>query len=271
MCRHPIPASPPSATPVPRVHSCPSSRWSPLRCGHRRATERLGLYQTQPLNLPLGAPRRAIISWLGSRTWVWCLPARSRLCERTNEVFVLPLLVVGRDHPSLRPMRSLAPERRPFDDRADDRTVGSIVKGHVPKREGPTTDVGTPPLASPPFRRRASLRRGVSGRYEPRVRCRLRASATVIRASHLCGDLPGRMRRGGASCSYHGARGLRVRQAIRSLVRRPCRHRRHSRGSTPERRQSCHGRTACPRSSERRPRKGGFERRPMAPRRGISP
>ena len=39
-------------------------------------------------------------------------------------------------------MRSLAPERRPFDDRADDHTVGSIVKGNVPKREGPTTDVG---------------------------------------------------------------------------------------------------------------------------------
>ena len=32
------------------------SRWSPLRCGHRRATERLGLYQTQPLNLPLRCP-----------------------------------------------------------------------------------------------------------------------------------------------------------------------------------------------------------------------
>jgi hypothetical protein len=103
------------------------------------------------------------------------------------------------------------PVGRPFDDRADDHTVGSIVKGHVPEREGPTTDVETPPLASQPFRRKDSLRGGVSGRYEPRVRCRLRASATVIRASHLCGDLPGRVRRGGgASCPYNGARGLRV-------------------------------------------------------------
>ena len=64
-----------------------------LGCGHRRATERSGLYQTQPLNLPLGAPRRAINLHgfgLGSRTWVWCLPARSRLRKRTNEVFGLP-------------------------------------------------------------------------------------------------------------------------------------------------------------------------------------
>ena len=52
-----------------------------LGCGHRRAAERSGLYQTQPLNLLLGAPRRAINLYgfgLGSRTWVWCLPARSR-------------------------------------------------------------------------------------------------------------------------------------------------------------------------------------------------
>ena len=138
-----------------------------LWCGHRRATERSGLYQTQPLNHPLGAPRRAINLhgfWLGLRTWVWCLPARSRLYERTNEVFGLPTTrgqsrspepsaytVVGFGETTLR-----RPSRRPY---------GRLYRqGPCSKREGPTTDVEAPPLASQPLRRRTSLRKGVSGR-----------------------------------------------------------------------------------------------------------
>ena len=60
--------SPFGVLPFPAYHSFPSTaglRTTRLRaplvslgCGHRRATERSGLYQTRPLNLPLGAPRR---------------------------------------------------------------------------------------------------------------------------------------------------------------------------------------------------------------------
>ena len=80
-CRYPIPASPLRPLPFPRFTCVRATPVVSLGCGHRRATERSGLYQTQPLNLPLGAPRRAVNLYgfgLGSRTWVWCLPARSR-------------------------------------------------------------------------------------------------------------------------------------------------------------------------------------------------
>jgi hypothetical protein len=68
--------------------------------------------------------------------------ARSRLRGRTNEVFVLPLLVVGRVLRAFGLYGRWLPVGRPFDDRADDHTVGSIVKDHVPEREGPTTMLG---------------------------------------------------------------------------------------------------------------------------------
>ena len=196
-CRHPIPASPlfgHSRSPRSLVPEFPLVS-SPVRPPLRN--REVGTLSDSALEPSSRCPAPTMNQQFLDRFEDLGLvsPRALSLCERTNLVFVLPLLVAGRGHPKLRPMRSLVSERRPFDDRADDRTVGSIVKGHVPKREGSTTDVETPPLASQPFRRKASLRIGVSGRYEPRVRCRLRASATVIRASHLRGDLPGRMRR----------------------------------------------------------------------------
>ena len=60
------PRIPLSGTPVPafRPYSGPLVRGTPvvvsLGCGHRRAKERLGLYQTQPLNLALDAPHRSL-------------------------------------------------------------------------------------------------------------------------------------------------------------------------------------------------------------------
>ena len=56
-CRHPIPASPLSARlPFPRFTRVRATPVVSLGCGRRRATERSGLYQTHPMNLPSGRP-----------------------------------------------------------------------------------------------------------------------------------------------------------------------------------------------------------------------
>ena len=93
-------------------------------CGHHRAAERPGLYQTQPLNLPLGAPRRAVdLCGFGSVRGLWFGVSPRALVsvrERTRPS-TFPLIVVGRSNPSRRPTcgRWLR-ERRPFSDRAVD-------------------------------------------------------------------------------------------------------------------------------------------------------
>ena len=108
-------------TPVPAFHSCPSYSGGLSRVRPPSSNREVGTLSDSSLEPSLSAPRAGPSTrtvWLGSRTWVWCLPARS-LRERTRPS-TFPLLVVGRSHPSLRPMRSLASERRPFDDRAFD-------------------------------------------------------------------------------------------------------------------------------------------------------
>ena len=120
-CRHPIPASLLRPLPFPRFTRVRATPMVSLGCGYRRAAERSGLYQTQPLNLPLGALHRAInLYGFGSvRGLGFSVSPRALVSvrERTRPS-TFPLIVVGRSYPSLRPMRSLASERRPFSDRA---------------------------------------------------------------------------------------------------------------------------------------------------------
>ena len=122
-CRHPIPASLLRSLPFLRFTRVRVTSMVSLGCGHRRAAERSGLHQTQRLNLPLGAPRRAInLHGFGSdRRPGFGVSSRALVSvrERTRPS-TFPLIVVGRCHPSLRPMRPLASERRPFSDRAFD-------------------------------------------------------------------------------------------------------------------------------------------------------
>ena len=123
-CRHHIPASLLRPLTFPRFALFRATPMVPLGCGHRRAAERSGLYQTQPLNLALGAPRRAINPYgFGSARGglgVGVSPrAHVSVRERTRPS-TFPLIVVDRSHPSLRPMRPLASERRSFSDRAVD-------------------------------------------------------------------------------------------------------------------------------------------------------
>jgi hypothetical protein len=153
-CRHPIPASPPSGVlPFPAYHSSPStaglSRVRPpssnrevgtlsdsaLEPSSRRPAPNQRLAVGSVRGLGFGVTPRALVS----------------MRERTRPS--TPLLVVRRSHPSFRPLRSVPSERRPFDDRADEKVpqsklsfllVGSIVKSHVPKREGPSTEVEHP-------------------------------------------------------------------------------------------------------------------------------
>ena len=158
------------------------------------------------MNLLLGAPRRAVNLYgfgLGSRTWGWCLPARS-LRERTRPS-TFPLFVVGRSHPSLRPMRSLASERRPFGDRAFDLCGGRLCRQGLLSR-CPTTDVGTA-LASPSPRRGDSLRK-VNGRLRTNssFAVSLRAPPSHERPTYAVNCSNGGV--GSASCAYGGARGL---------------------------------------------------------------
>ena len=89
-----------------------------LGCGHRRAAERSpGLYPTQRFepssrrSAPVYQPTR---SWLGPRTLGLVSPPRALVSarERTRPS-TFPLIVVGRSHPSLRPMRSLASGETP--------------------------------------------------------------------------------------------------------------------------------------------------------------
>ena len=147
-----------------------------------------------PSSRRLAPGHQPVRCWLGSRTWVWCLPARSRLCGRTNEAFDLPTNR-GRQKPSEPSAYTVVGFGGDDPSPTEPWTyaAGSIVKGHGPDREGPKTDAETAPLASQPLRRRDSLRQGVCGRLRtPRFACRLRASATVTRASHLYGDRLGR-------------------------------------------------------------------------------
>ena len=71
-----------------------------LGCGHRRATEGSGLYQTQPLNLPLGAPRRANFSVGSVRGLGFGVTPRVLVSigDFTYKAFGL----YGRSHPSQR-------------------------------------------------------------------------------------------------------------------------------------------------------------------------
>ena len=167
-CRHPIPASLLRPLPFPRFTRVRATPMVSLGCGHRRAAERSGLYQTQPLNLPLGAPRRAInLYGFGSVRGLGfgVSPRALALCERTNEAFDLPTNR-GRQKPSEPSAYAVVGFGRddPSPTEPSTYAVGSVVKGHGPDREGPTTDVETAPLASQPLRRRDSLRQGVSGR-----------------------------------------------------------------------------------------------------------
>ena len=102
-CRHPIPAPPFRPLPFPCFARVRGTPMVSLGCGHRRATERSGLYQTQPLNLPFGAPRRRFNLYgfrLGSRTWVWCLPRTLTSAVRIRTRPSTFLLLVGQEKSS---------------------------------------------------------------------------------------------------------------------------------------------------------------------------
>ena len=135
-CRHPIPASLLSATPVPAFCSCPSYSGGLSRVRPPPSNREIGTLSDSALEPSSRRPapgRQPIRFWLGSRTLVWCLPARSRLCERTNEALDLPT-TRGRQkppepsdyavfsfgettlrRPSLRPIRSALSSKAPIE------------------------------------------------------------------------------------------------------------------------------------------------------------
>ena len=145
-CRHPIPASPPSASSrSPRTTRVRAPLVS-LGCGHRRATERSGLEPSSRRPAPSHQPSgfgsvRGLGFGVTPRALVSIDDSRLRPSTFTVEV----IRVNERRHS----------KRRPFDDRVDDRTVGSIVKSYVPNERVPQT-LGFP-LAAQPLRRGDSL------------------------------------------------------------------------------------------------------------------
>ena len=130
------PRIPLSATPVPAFCSCPSYSGGLSRVRPPPSNREIGTLSDSALEPPSRRPapgRQPIRFWLGSRTLVWCLPARSRLCERTNEAFDLPT-TRGRQkppepsdyavfsfgettlrRPSLRPIRSALSSKAPIE------------------------------------------------------------------------------------------------------------------------------------------------------------
>ena len=93
----------PSATHVPAFCSFPSYSDGPSRVRPPPSSREVGTLPDpalEPCSRRPAPGHQPIRLRLGSRrTWGWCLPARSRLCERTNEAFDLPTNR-GRQKPS---------------------------------------------------------------------------------------------------------------------------------------------------------------------------
>ena len=127
-CRHPIPASFLRPLPFPRftftrVRATPNglSRVRPPSSSREVGT--LSDSALEPSSRRPAPGHHLNGCWLGSRTWVWCLPRALSLSVRVRtRPSTFPLIMVGRSHPSLRPLWSLAsgettplrPSRRPM-------------------------------------------------------------------------------------------------------------------------------------------------------------
>ena len=134
-CRHPIPASPFRPLPFPRFACVRGTPMVSLGCGHRRATERPKLYQRQPLNLPIGGPRRRLqpirLSARFEDLGLVSSPNAHNRCENTNEAFDLP--TTRGPEEVFRAFglygRWLRERRRPFQLSLRPPVVGSVVGG----------------------------------------------------------------------------------------------------------------------------------------------
>ena len=152
-----IPSPRPSFRPLPfprftRVRATPVVS---LRCGHRRATEKVGALSDSALEPSFSAPRAGPSTYtVLARFEDLGLVSHSLAPWGTNEDFGLSTIRGRRSHPNLRPMRSLALERRPFNDRAFD-LYGRLCRQGLHSRSPPLTGVGTSRLA--PLRRGGSL------------------------------------------------------------------------------------------------------------------
>ena len=160
-CRHPIPASLLRPLPFPRFTRVRATPVVSLGCGHRRATERSGLYQTQPLNLPLGASRRAVSLYgFGSvRGLGFGVSPRALVSvrERTNQAFDLPT-TRGRQKPSEPSAYAAVSFGETTLRRPSLQPIRSALSSRTPNREVPQPMLRLLSRLAP-LRRRNSLRK----------------------------------------------------------------------------------------------------------------